>query len=114
MQYGSPLPTSAPVDEDFVATAGEPLAPGNAIATQEAVVAAMSTVHDPEIPVNIYELGLIYQTDIKENGDIFIAMTLTAPARVRDFPVRVKCATLAWHTMSAAVSGRQNLEITTE
>ncbi len=80
MQYGSPLPTSAPVDEDFVATAGEPLAPGSAIATQEAVVEAMSTVHDPEIPVNIYELGLIYQTDIKENGDIFIAMTLTAPA----------------------------------
>lgn len=33
---------------------------------------------------------------------------------VREFPVRVKCATLAWHTMSAAVSGRQNLEITTE
>ena len=37
-------------------------------------------MHDPEIPVNIYDLGLIYNTEQLENGDVKILMTLTAPA----------------------------------
>ena len=40
---------------------------------------ALKTVHDPEIPVNIYDLGLIYDVDLKDNADIFITMSLTAP-----------------------------------
>jgi len=44
------------------------------------VVEALRTVHDPEIPVNIYDLGLIYEHVIKENGDVSIQMSLTAPA----------------------------------
>ncbi|NNG03095.1 MAG: SUF system Fe-S cluster assembly protein [Inquilinus sp.] len=43
------------------------------------IVEALRTVHDPEIPVNIYELGLIYRLDIEADGRVAIDMTLTAP-----------------------------------
>jgi len=43
------------------------------------VIAALRTVYDPEIPVNIYDLGLIYKVRIDENKHAFIDMTLTAP-----------------------------------
>jgi FeS assembly SUF system protein len=43
------------------------------------VQAALREVYDPEIPVNIYELGLIYKVDIAENNDIYIEMSLTSP-----------------------------------
>lgn len=46
---------------------------------REPIIAALRTVHDPEIPVNIYDLGLIYQIDIARNGDVHVDMTLTAP-----------------------------------
>jgi FeS assembly SUF system protein len=46
---------------------------------QEQVVAALRQVYDPEIPVNIYDLGLIYRVDIKDGGQVEIDMTLTAP-----------------------------------
>ena len=45
----------------------------------EAVVEACRTVHDPEIPVNIYDLGLVYTIEITGDGDVRILMTLTAP-----------------------------------
>jgi FeS assembly SUF system protein len=44
------------------------------------VIAALSSVYDPEIPVNIYELGLIYKIDIDAEKNVNIRMTLTAPA----------------------------------
>ena len=66
--------------EDIVATAGQALAEGAEKATEEAVVEALKTVHDPEIPVNIYDLGLIYAVVHQDNGDILITMSLTAPA----------------------------------
>ncbi len=44
------------------------------------VVAALRTIHDPEIPVNIYDLGLIYGIDIDDELNIKITFTLTAPA----------------------------------
>jgi len=47
---------------------------------REPIVEALRSVHDPEIPVNIYDLGLIYRIDIAANGAIAIDMTLTAPA----------------------------------
>ena len=46
---------------------------------QVTVVEALKSVYDPEIPVDIYELGLIYDVDISEDGDAVIAMTLTTP-----------------------------------
>ncbi len=44
------------------------------------VIAALKTVHDPEIPVNIYELGLIYSCAVSDAGVADIKMTLTAPS----------------------------------
>jgi len=44
------------------------------------IVEALRTVHDPEIPVNIYELGLVYEIKIADGGKVDIVMTLTAPA----------------------------------
>ena len=43
------------------------------------IVGALKTVYDPEIPVDIYELGLIYKVDIDENFHVDVEMTLTAP-----------------------------------
>jgi FeS assembly SUF system protein len=47
---------------------------------REPIIAELRKVHDPEIPVNIYDLGLIYRIDIAANGDVNVDMTLTAPA----------------------------------
>jgi FeS assembly SUF system protein len=77
--YASPFGDFAPELPDFQATAGAPLQPGVPVATREAVVEALQTVHDPEIPVNIYELGLIYTLDIGADGTVKVEMTLTAP-----------------------------------
>ncbi|MCK9915668.1 DUF59 domain-containing protein [Microbacteriaceae bacterium K1510] len=49
------------------------------VADTDVVVAALRTVFDPEIPVNIYDLGLIYRIDIAHPGRVAIDMTLTAP-----------------------------------
>jgi len=46
---------------------------------KDRIIAALRTVHDPEIPVNIYDLGLIYGVDIDEAGAVLIRMTLTSP-----------------------------------
>ena len=47
---------------------------------KQQITEALSTVYDPEIPVNIYELGLIYEVNIDDNNDVKIVMTLTSPA----------------------------------
>lgn len=46
---------------------------------QDRIIQVLKTIHDPEIPVDIYELGLIYSIDIDDNNDVLIVMTLTAP-----------------------------------
>jgi|TARA_B100000401_G_scaffold157568_1_gene105275 FeS assembly SUF system protein len=77
--YGSFM-TEPAVPEGTSARAGAKLLEGQQKATDEAIVEALRTVHDPEIPVNIYDLGLIYDTERLEDGDVRILMTLTAPA----------------------------------
>lgn len=46
---------------------------------KDRIVQVLKTIHDPEIPVDIYELGLVYKIDVNENMDVLILMTLTAP-----------------------------------
>lgn len=46
---------------------------------EEKIIDTLKTVYDPEIPVDIYSLGLIYKIDLDDNGDLTIDMTLTAP-----------------------------------
>lgn len=46
---------------------------------QDEILVMIRTVYDPEIPVNIYDLGLIYDIDIHDNNDVTIEMTLTSP-----------------------------------
>ncbi len=66
--------------EDGVFYAGEAIDTSKVpVAEKEAVADALRTVYDPEIPVNIYELGLVYDIDIDAAGGCVIKMTLTAP-----------------------------------
>ena len=100
--------------------------PGKTAELRPGIVQAISTVFDPEIPVNIWELGLVYEIEVDASGVALITMTLTSPgcpaaqslpvedlgklsvlSGVREFPVRVKCASLAWHTLKAALEREQ-------
>jgi FeS assembly SUF system protein len=45
----------------------------------DALIAQLKTVYDPEIPVDIYELGLVYKVDVSDERDVLVEMTLTAP-----------------------------------
>jgi FeS assembly SUF system protein len=64
---------------------------------EDAIVAACQTVYDPEIPVNIYELGLIYAIEIGDEGRVKVEMTLTAPGcpSAQELPVQVREAIMA-------------------
>ena len=76
----------------------------------EKIIEALKTIYDPEIPVNIYDLGLIYGVDVDSKGDVIIQMTLTAPgcpvagympseveSKVCDIPGVVSCRVdLVW------------------
>lgn len=66
--------------------------PAAGAVSEDAVIEAIATVHDPEIPVNIYELGLIYAIDLYDDGRVRIEMTLTAPncPSAQELPVQVK------------------------
>ena len=48
-------------------------------ALQDAVIEVLKTIYDPEIPVNIYEIGLIYEVKVDEDANVHILMTLTSP-----------------------------------
>lgn len=49
-------------------------------ALENTIIDVLKTVYDPEIPVDVYELGLIYNIDISDAGEVKIAMTLTSPS----------------------------------
>ncbi len=75
--YGAGAPAE---QSDFTATEGAPIdLATTSVAAEDQVIAALRTVHDPEIPVNIYDLGLIYDTTIHQDGTVEIEMSLTAP-----------------------------------
>ena len=76
------------ISSGYTAYAGTALtdSKNNALA-EDVVIGALKTVKDPEIPVNIYDLGLIYDITCQPNGDVAINMSLTAPG----CPVAGKC-----------------------
>lgn len=72
--------------ENIVSEAGE--------INENAVIDAISTVYDPEIPVNVYELGLIYAVDLHDDGRVHVEMTLTAPncPSAQELPIMIQQA----------------------
>lgn len=68
----SPRPANAEVP----ATSGAKVDPD---ALRQKIIQVLHTVYDPEIPVDIWELGLVYQLSVSEDGDVYIQMTLTSP-----------------------------------
>ena len=68
-----------PMLKDYIAKAGQSLEQGKPLSFREEIITALKTVSDPEIMINIWDLGLVYKIDQKENGDVFIDMTVTAP-----------------------------------
>ena len=83
-----------PEAENAAAAPCASLPPEELEAFGEKLIAALKTVYDPEIPVDIYELGLIYKVDVADNRDVMIDMTLTAPGCpvAGEMPVMVKTA----------------------
>lgn len=80
--FGAPgdadLPPEIFRDGGLVGRAGRSLENEQGVASEKMVINALQTVYDPEIPVNIYDLGLIYKLEIANSGNVRIEMTLTA------------------------------------
>jgi len=74
----TPPEASAEGAETSVETGAAPVGDGKQD-LRTSVIDALSQIYDPEIPVNIYELGLIYDVKVADNGDVDVIMTLTTP-----------------------------------
>jgi FeS assembly SUF system protein len=59
--------------------AGTPFNVSEIVALHDKIVERLRTVYDPEIPVNIYDLGLIYEVKVEPTGEVYVRMTLTSP-----------------------------------
>jgi FeS assembly SUF system protein len=81
-----PIPTSSPAAQErpvYVPDTPSPAAesvPTASDGVRDRVIEMLTTIYDPEIPVNIYEMGLIYDLDITGDGDVNVLMTLTSPS----------------------------------
>ena len=97
---GGPLETPAP---DPRPSPREEIATG---LLREQIIGQLRTVYDPEIPVNIYELGLVYKVHVDEERNVLIEMTLTSPAcpSAEEIPVDVK-------RKAEAVEGVKSVEV---
>jgi FeS assembly SUF system protein len=74
------LSPAAPAEAATPAPASQPALPADEVARlTDDIVAALKTVYDPEIPADIYELGLIYKVDIADDRKVTVDMTLTTP-----------------------------------
>ena len=81
--WGGNLPSDAPLinyGDEYVVTEGEALPDGKEPASIDEITQAIKTVEDPELMMNVYDLGLIYRLDRLTNGDVEIDMTVTAPS----------------------------------
>jgi len=73
-------PTLAAETAEATSAASPPTAPEfDARALRDAIIEMIKTCYDPEIPVDIYELGLIYDVDVHDDGNVTVQMTLTSP-----------------------------------
>jgi FeS assembly SUF system protein len=70
---------AAPIAADTAQEQTAGLPPDELDRLTDAIIVALKTVFDPEIPVDIYELGLIYKVDVSDDRDVIVEMTLTAP-----------------------------------
>jgi FeS assembly SUF system protein len=75
----TPMDDAAPVETQAQKASETPLSQGELDALTDKLIEQLKTVYDPEIPVDIYELGLIYKVDVSDEKDVVIDMTLTAP-----------------------------------
>jgi FeS assembly SUF system protein len=91
------LDSAAPEPQPSPATAWTPDGETEPHPTEDAVIGACATVYDPEIPVNIYELGLVYAIEITDDGAVQVEMTLTAPGcpSAQELPEQVREAVMA-------------------
>lgn len=94
---GGPAPTPAPAPAPAPAPSGT---------LEERAVAAIKECYDPEIPVNIHDLGLIYGVDVSPEGQVKVTMTLTAPncPAAQSLPLDVQCRV-------EAVEGVKSVEV---
>lgn len=76
---GVGMPASGPTFEPVVSAQVSALTPEEIDRLTTEIIGALKTVYDPEIPSDIYELGLIYKIDIDDNRQVAVEMTLTAP-----------------------------------
>jgi FeS assembly SUF system protein len=85
---------TTPAAADAPATAGSALPQDEVARLTDEIVASLKTVYDPEIPADIYELGLIYKIDIADDRKVAIDMTLTTPncPSAQELPVMVENA----------------------
>jgi FeS assembly SUF system protein len=74
-------------------------------ALKERVIEAIRTVYDPEIPVNIYDIGLVYEIEVSDTGMVTITMTLTSPACpvAEILPIQVESKVNALEGVSGAM-----------
>jgi metal-sulfur cluster biosynthetic enzyme len=100
-----PASAGAPAEPHPLQTADLVNDPERSAVLKPRIVKALSTVFDPEIPVNIYDLGLIYDVIVEASGRAGIRMTLTAPAcpAAQFLPDRVKKAVEAVPEVAGAV-----------
>lgn len=79
MQNTSPADSPAPEGPNAAAFSASAFTPEELERMTADIIAALKTVYDPEIPADIYELGLIYKVDIEDDRTVKVDMTLTAP-----------------------------------
>ena len=91
------VPPAESAGPDAPKPAGSALPEAEIARLTDEIVAGLKTVYDPEIPADIYELGLIYKIDISDNRAVTIDMTLTAPncPAAQELPIMVENAVLS-------------------
>ena len=99
-----PSAPAAPAEQKPLQTAGMVNDPDRSAALMPQVIKALSKVFDPELPVNVYDLGLIYEVIVDASSRVGVRMTLTAPAcpAAQFLPGQVKNAVASVPGVSAA------------